>query len=102
MKSNCWKGVFKLGMQSLALRKGSGGQCLLLEEMCLGGKIIPGAALESCYCDGVLPCLKPLLILRELQLLGKAARAGEGGQGEHMAEKLSFCFARLGSTKNAE
>lgn len=45
--------------------------------MCLGGEIISGAALESGYRDGVLPCLKPLPIFWELQLLGKAAAAGE-------------------------
>lgn len=77
MKNNWWKGVFKLAMQSLALRRGSGGQCLLFEEMCLGGEMISGGALESHYCDGVLPCSKPLPIFRELQLLGKAAGRGE-------------------------
>lgn len=77
MKNSCWKGVFKLGMQSLALRRGSGGQCLLFEEIYLGGEIIFGAALELCYCGGVLPLLKPLPVFRELQLLGKAAGTGE-------------------------
>lgn len=71
MQNNWWKGVFKLGMQSLALRRGSGGQCLLFEEVCLGGEIISWAALELCYCDGVLPHLKSVPIFRELQLLGK-------------------------------
>lgn len=40
------KVFFKLGVQSLARRTSSGGQCLLFEEMCLGGKIISWAALE--------------------------------------------------------
>lgn len=68
---------FKWGMQSLALRTSSGGQCLLFEEMCLGGKVISWAAFEFCCYHGVLPCLKSLPTARELQLLGKAAGAGE-------------------------
>lgn len=87
-------------MQSLALRTSSGGQCLLFEEMCLGGKVISWAALEFCCYHGVLPCLKSLPTARELQLLGKAAGAGEAKVST--TEKMSCCFVRVGSAKNAE
>lgn len=75
-------------MQSLALRRGSGGRCLPFEEVCLGWEIISWAALEFCYCDGVLPHVKSLPIFRNLQLLGK-------GTGEAKASTWQRSWASV-------
>lgn len=82
---------FKWGMQSLALRTSSGGQCLLFEEMCLGGKVISWAAFEFCCYHGVLPCLKSLPTARELQLLGKAAEQVKPRWAHDREDELLFC-----------
>lgn len=46
------------------------------------------------------PSFKTTAHLQGAPDVGKSSR-NRGGQGEHVAEKFSFCFAHLGSTKNA-